>query len=83
MISSAQIEELNTIITEVAALYQQKVHNIVDQTLEDQDPIWKLKDLEELRKIREQLNLLFQIRDNCVKIIQDLEQLRDSFCLLN
>jgi regulator of sigma D len=83
MISSAQIEELNKVITEVAALYQQKVRYIVNQTSEDQDPVWKLEDLEELRKIREQLNLLFQIRDNCVKVIQDLEKLKDSYCLLN
>jgi regulator of sigma D len=83
MISSTQIEELNKIITEVAALYQQKVHYIVNQTLEDEDPVWKLEDLEELRKIREQLKLLFQIRDNCIKVIQDLEQLQNSFCLLN
>ena len=83
MISSTQIEELNQVIIEVAALYRQKVQNIVNQTCEDEDPVWKLEDLEELRKIRKQLNLLFQIRDNCVKVIQDLEQLRDSFCLLN
>ncbi|RHZ81753.1 hypothetical protein Glove_117g3 [Diversispora epigaea] len=41
------------------------IQYIVDQTPEDQDPLWKLSDLEELRKIREQLKLLFQIRDNC------------------
>jgi len=83
MISLTQIEELNKTITEIAALYQQKVKNIVDQTPENQDPVWKLEDLEELRKIHEQLKLLFQIRDNCIKIIRDLEQLRDSYCLLN
>ncbi|RHZ73576.1 hypothetical protein Glove_230g136 [Diversispora epigaea] len=43
----------------------------------NQDPVWKLSDLEELRRIHEQLKLLFQIRDNCVKIIQDLEQLQN------
>ncbi|RHZ62854.1 hypothetical protein Glove_334g71 [Diversispora epigaea] len=37
----------------------------------------KLSDLEELRRIHEQLKLLFQIRDNCIKIIQDLEQLQN------
>ena len=83
MISLTQIEKLNKTITEIAAVYQQKVKNIIDQTPENQDPVWKLKDLEELRKIHEQLKLLFQIRDNCVKIIRDLEQLRDSYCLLN
>jgi len=83
MISSEQLEELNKVIIEIAALYRQKVQYIVDQTPESEDPVWKLKDLEELRKIREQLNLLFQIRDNCVKIIQDLEKLKDNFCLLN
>ena len=83
MISLTQIEELNKTITEIAALYQQKVKNIVDQTPKNQDPVWKLEDLEELRKIHEQLKLLFQIRDNCIKIIRDLEQLRDSYCLLN
>ncbi|RHZ86631.1 hypothetical protein Glove_48g121 [Diversispora epigaea] len=65
MISSEQIAELNRIIIEIAALYRQKIQHIVDQTPEDQDPLWKLSDLEELRKIHEQLKLLFQIRDNC------------------
>jgi regulator of sigma D len=83
MISLTQIEELNQIITEIAALYQQKIKDIIDQTPEDQDPVWKLEDLEALRKIHEQLKLLFQIRDNCVKVIRDLEQLRNNNCLLN
>jgi hypothetical protein len=83
MISLSQIEELNRTITEIAALYQQKIKDIVDQTPDDQDPVWKLSDLEELRRIHEQLKLLFQIRDNCVKIIQDLEQLQNSFNTLN
>ena len=48
MISSTQIEELNQVIIEVAALYRQKVQNIVNQTCEDEDPVWKLEDLEEL-----------------------------------
>ncbi|RHZ74802.1 hypothetical protein Glove_219g183 [Diversispora epigaea] len=64
MISSEQIAELNRIIIEIAALYRQKIQYIVNQTPEDQDPLWKLSDLEELRKIREQLKLLFQIRDS-------------------
>ncbi|RHZ65462.1 hypothetical protein Glove_315g42 [Diversispora epigaea] len=62
MISLSQIEELNRVITEIAALYQQKIRDIVDQTPDDQDPVWKLSDLEELRRIHEQLKLLFQIR---------------------
>ncbi|RHZ80032.1 hypothetical protein Glove_139g65 [Diversispora epigaea] len=77
MTSLSQIEELNRTITEVAALYQQKIRDIVNQTPDNQDPVWKLSDLEELRRIHEQLKLLFQIRDNCVKIIQDLEQLQN------
>ena len=83
MVSRVQIEELNQVIKEVAELYCQKVKYIVDQTPEDQDPVWKLVDLEQLRKIREQLNLLFRIRDNCYKVIEDLETLKDNFCLLN
>ncbi|RHZ64763.1 hypothetical protein Glove_320g207 [Diversispora epigaea] len=59
-----QIAELNRIIIEIAALYRQKIQYIVDQTPEDQDPLWKLSDLEELRKICEQLKLLFQIKDS-------------------
>jgi mRNA-degrading endonuclease RelE of RelBE toxin-antitoxin system len=83
VISRAQIAELNQVVEEVAKLYSQKVKYIVDQTPEDQDPVWKLDDLEELRKIREQLKLLFRIRDNCYRIIEDIERLNDSFCLLN
>lgn len=78
-----QIEELNKVIEEIAAIYHQKVQNIVDQTPETEDPVWKLSDLEELRKIRYQLNLLFQIRDNIYKIVEDLALFKDSFCLLN
>ena len=78
-----QIEELNKVIKEIAELYSQKVKYIIDQTPESEDPVWKLSDLEELRKIKEQLNLLFQIRDNCYKILEDLAKLQDSFCLLN
>ncbi|RHZ77263.1 hypothetical protein Glove_183g22 [Diversispora epigaea] len=73
MISSEQIAELNRIIIEIAALYRQKIQYIVDQTPENQDPLWKLSNLEELRKIREQLKLLFQIRDNCQQVLNDLE----------
>jgi mRNA-degrading endonuclease RelE of RelBE toxin-antitoxin system len=83
VVSRAQIAELNQVVEEVAKLYSQKVKYIVDQTPEDQDPVWKLDDLEELRKIREQLKLLFRIRDNCYRIIEDIERLNDSFCLLN
>ena len=78
-----QIEELNKVILEIATLYRQKVKYIIDQTPEGEDPYWKLSDLEELRKIREQLNLLFKIRDNCVQVLEDLARLQDTFCLLN
>ena len=83
MISAAQITELNKVIEEIASLYRQKVKYIVDQTPESEDPVWKLNDLEELCKIRNQLNLLFQICDNCLKVLKDLELLKDSYCLLN
>jgi hypothetical protein len=83
MISAAQITELNKVIEEITGLYRQKVKFIIDQTSESEDPVWKLEDLEELRKIRSQLNLLFQIRDNCLKVLNDLELLKDSYCLLN
>ncbi|RHZ74549.1 hypothetical protein Glove_221g26 [Diversispora epigaea] len=55
-----------------------KYQSNVDQTPDNQDPVWKLSDLEKLRRIYEQLKLLFQIRDNCVKIIQDFEQLQNK-----
>ncbi|RHZ84191.1 hypothetical protein Glove_84g149 [Diversispora epigaea] len=48
MISSSQIEKLNRVITEIAALYQQKIRDIVNQTPDNKDPVWKLSDLEEL-----------------------------------
>ena len=83
MINADQIKELNKVIEEIFELYRQKVKYIVDQTPETEDPVWKLDDLEELRKIKEQLNLLFRIRDNCYKILDDLSLLHDTFCLLN
>ena len=83
MINAEQIKELNQTIEEITELYRQKIKYIVDQTLESEDPVWKLEDLEELHKIKEQLNLLFRIRNNCYKILDDLNLLKDSFCLLN
>ena len=83
MINIEQINELNQIIEEITKLYRQKVKYIVDQTPDSEEPVWKLKDLEELRKIKEQLNLLFRIRDNCYQILDDLNLLKDNFCLLN
>jgi len=83
MINAEQIKELNQTIEEITGLYRQKVKYIVDQTPASEDPVWKSEDLEELRKIKEQLNLLFRIRDNCYKILDDLNLLKDSFCLLN
>ena len=83
MISSTQIEELNKAIEEVATLYSQKVKEIVNRTPKTEEPYWRLSDLQELTKIKNQLNLLFKIRDNCQQVLEDLELLKDSFCLLN
>ncbi|CAG8773347.1 8661_t:CDS:2, partial [Dentiscutata erythropus] len=77
MISSVQIEELNKAIEEVAALYSQKIREIVDRIPASEDPYWRLSDLQELTKIKNQLNLLFKIRDNCVQVLEDLELLKD------
>jgi len=70
------LDELNKAISEIANLYTLKLKYIADKTPVDQDPYWSLEDLEELRKIKEQLNLLFKIRDNCQEIIKDLETLK-------
>jgi len=87
-----QIDELNKLIKEIAEIYSQKVKLIVEQANNNtsdteidttQPPSFSVEDLQELRKIRQQLNLLFQIRDNCYKILDDLALLKDSFCLLN
>ncbi|CAG8725383.1 21984_t:CDS:2, partial [Dentiscutata erythropus] len=69
MINTEQIQELNKIIEEIAELYRQKIKYIVDQTSESEEPLWKLEDLLELRKIKDQYNLLFRIRDNCYQIL--------------
>ena len=61
MINTEQIQELNKIIEEIAELYRQKIKYIVDQTPESEEPLWKLEDLLELRKIKDQYNLLFRI----------------------
>ena len=87
-----QIDELNKLIKEIAEIYSQKVKLIVEQADNNtsdteiditQPPSFNVEDLQELRKIRQQLNLLFQIRDNYYKILDDLALLKDSFCLLN
>lgn len=83
MISYTQIKELDNAIAEIAELYRQKVKAIVDRTSESEDAYWKETDLQELTKIREQLNLLFRIRDNCIKVLEDLALLKDTYCLLN
>jgi hypothetical protein len=71
MIQSDQFEELNKLISEVAEIYSKRVREISLETL-----IWDQNQLQELRQIRKQLNLLFQIRDNCVKVLEDLEILK-------
>jgi hypothetical protein len=79
-----QVEELNKIISEVSEIYNQKVRLIVKQTENTENPpVFSIENLQELRQIRKQLNLLFQIRDNCYKVLEDLELLKESFCLLN
>jgi hypothetical protein len=74
MIQSAQLEELNKLISEVAAIYSKRVREIALETL-----IWEPNQLEEIRHIRKQLILLFQIRDNCIKVLEDLELLKTYF----
>lgn len=71
MIQSDQLEELNKLISEVAEIFSKRVREISLETL-----IWDQNQLQELRQIRKQLNLLFQIRDNCVKVLEDLETLK-------
>jgi hypothetical protein len=71
-----ELEELNNIILELTEVYNQKIQYIVNQTPIDQDPDWKLVDLEELRKIGEQLKLVSKIRDNCIQVFKDLELLK-------
>ncbi|CAG8826359.1 17552_t:CDS:1, partial [Dentiscutata erythropus] len=46
MISSVQIEELNKVIEEVAALYSKKIREIVDRILASEDPYLRLSDLQ-------------------------------------
>lgn len=83
MISYQQLSELNRVISEISTLYTQKVNSIVYQTPDNEEPVWKSSDLKELRKIHEQLKLLNRIRDNCIKVLEDLELLKDTYCLLN
>jgi hypothetical protein len=83
MISQEQIAELNKLISEIAAIYSEKVKSIVEQSENRENPVFNLDDLFELKKIRRQLHLLFKIRDNCQQVLYDLELLRNSFCLLD
>jgi hypothetical protein len=72
MIQLDQLEELNKTISEIASVYSTRVREIASGTL-----IFDTNELHELRQIRKQLNLLFQIRDNCRQVLEDLELLRD------
>jgi hypothetical protein len=85
MIRREQIEELNKSISEIASLYTQKVKVIIAQAENsgNSPAVLEPRDLQELRNIRQQLNCLFEIRDNCLQIIYKLEWLQDSFSLLN
>ena len=76
MISQVHLEQLNLVIKEIAELYSEKVKFITSQYSEDEDPVWKQTDIEELTKIKERLNLLFKIRDSCLKVLEDLETLK-------
>lgn len=66
-----ELEELNKLISEFSAVYSQRTRQIADSVL-----IFDTNELRELRHIRKQLNLLFEIRDNCVKVLEDLELLK-------
>jgi len=78
MISPVQIEELNRTIREIATLYNQKVEELVNKNLEFEESYYSLSNLEELTKIKKQLDLLIKIRDNCIQILGDLEKLNDT-----
>jgi hypothetical protein len=78
MIQLDQLEELNKLISEVAAIYSKRVREITLETL-----TWDQNQLQELQQIRKQLNLLFQIRDNCVKVLEDLELLQSYSSVSN
>ena len=78
MIFPVQIEELNRTIREIATLYNQKVEELVNKNLEFEESYYSLSNLEELTKIRKQLDLLIKIRDNCIQILGDLEKLNDT-----
>jgi hypothetical protein len=78
MISSVQIEELNKAIREIATLYSQRVEELVNKNLEFEESYYSLSNLEELTKIKKQLDLLVKIRNNCIQILGDLEKLNDT-----
>ncbi|RHZ46540.1 hypothetical protein Glove_615g46 [Diversispora epigaea] len=65
-----QSEELNKLISELAEVYSSKVREIVQETSS-----FNTSQLKELQYIRKQLNLLFQIRNTCLKVLEDLELL--------
>jgi hypothetical protein len=83
MIDQESLTELNKVIREIASLYSNKVKLLVEQRENSENSTFSLDDLFELKKVRSQLHLLFQIRDNCQQILYDLEKLRDSSHLLN
>jgi hypothetical protein len=66
-----QVEELNQVISEISEIYSKRVRKIAAGTL-----IFDSNELKELRHVRKQLNLLFEIRDNCLKVLEDLELLK-------
>jgi hypothetical protein len=63
-----QLEELNQVISEISEIYSKRVKEIVAGTL-----AFNSNELKELKHIRKQLNLLFEIRDNYSKVLEDLE----------
>lgn len=83
MINYESILELNKLISVIASLYSAKVKIIVENSEDRENPNFTLDDLFELRKIRDQLNILFRIRDNCQQLLNDLQLLKDAAHPLN
>ena len=72
-----QSEELNILVSELAEKYSIRVKEISLRTSS-----FSSDELKELQHIRKQLNLLFYIRDNCLKVLEDLKLL-ESYSLLS
>jgi len=70
-----QSEELNKLVSELAEKYSIRVKEISLGTSS-----FSPDELKELQHIRKQLNLLFYIRDNCLKVLEDLKLL-ESYSL--